>query len=80
MSVDAFGLPVRFEITGGEVNDCTVGPTLIEKLSEAETIVTDKGYDTSTVRNSIASNGSKAVIPRKQNSKVGNSEMDWGFV
>jgi len=79
MAVDAFGLPVTFEVTGGEVNACTTGPTLIEKLPEAEAIIADKGYDTETVRSSVASNGSKAVIPRKKNSKIGNSEMDWGL-
>jgi hypothetical protein len=26
LAVDAYGLPVEFEITGGQVNDCTGAP------------------------------------------------------
>src|ERR1700738_3940462 len=31
MVVDGYGLPLEFEITGGEVHDCKVAPELIEK-------------------------------------------------
>ncbi len=43
--VDSYGLPVEFEITGGEVNDCSIAPDLIAKLPDAKAIVADKGYD-----------------------------------
>lgn len=35
MAVDAYGLPIDFEITGGEVHDCKVAPEFIEKLPRA---------------------------------------------
>ena len=31
LAVDAYGLPIEFVITGGEVNDCTAAPELIAK-------------------------------------------------
>ena len=45
LAVDGYGLPVEFEITGGEVNDCSAAPDLIAKLPEAKAIVANKGYD-----------------------------------
>lgn len=46
LAVDACGLPVVFEITGGQINDCTQAPTLIAKVPAAQTIIADKGYVT----------------------------------
>lgn len=77
LAVDAFGLPIEFELTGGEVHDCKVAPEIIEKLSPAKCIVADKGYDSETLREQIRSKGSIPVIPRKTNSKTGNHDMDW---
>ena len=77
--VDSYGLPVEFEITGGEVNDCSVAPGLIAKLPDAEAIVADKGYDSECIREQIVNKGAKAVIPRKRNSMRGNANMDWGL-
>lgn len=50
LAVDAHGLPVEFEITGGQINDCTQAATFIAKLPTAEAIVADKGYDSETRR------------------------------
>lgn len=45
LAVDAHGLPIEFEITGGHINDCTQAPALISKVPATETIVADKGYE-----------------------------------
>jgi len=79
MAVDAFGLPVAFEITGGQTHDCKQAPVLIEKLSEGETFVGDKGYDSEAIREQIEQLGAKAVIPRKRNSIKGNADLDKGL-
>ncbi|WLQ13264.1 IS5 family transposase [Hahella aquimaris] len=79
LAVDAYGLPVEFEITGGEVNDCTAAAELIEKLPLSEAVVGDKGYDSERVRAQIERKGARAVIPRKRNSVKGNDDMDWGL-
>ncbi|ABQ55507.1 ISSod6 transposase, IS1301 [Legionella pneumophila str. Corby] len=70
MAVDAHGLPIDFEITGGEVHDCKVAPEFIEKLAAAGHTIADKGYDSEEVRDSIRKKSSTPVIPRKSNSKV----------
>ena len=79
LAVDAHGLPIEFEITGGQINDCTQAPALIAKLPEAETIVADKGYDSERVREQIEQQGAKAVIPRRRNSVKGNADLDRGL-
>ena len=45
MAVDAHGLPIDFEITGGEVHDCKIAPEFIGKLPASDFTVADKGYD-----------------------------------
>ena len=77
--MDAHGLPIEFEITGGQINDCPQAPSLIAKLPAAETIVADKGYDSEKIREQIEQQGAKVVIPRKRNSVKGNAELDRGF-
>ena len=72
-------LPAEFEITGGEVNDCSIAPDLIAKLPDAKAIVADKGYDSECIREQIAKRRAQAVIPRKRNSLKGNEDMDWGL-
>ena len=79
MATDAFGLPIAFELTGGEVHDCKIAPEFIGKLPIADFIVADKGYDSAEVRKAIEEKSSKPVIPRKSNSKIGNIDMDWSL-
>lgn len=79
MAVDAHGLPIEFEITGGQVNDCVQAPSLIAKLALAETIIADKGYDSEKLRKQIEEQGAMAVIPRKRNSIKGNADLDRGL-
>nr|MDT0252640.1 transposase [Endozoicomonas sp.] len=57
LSVDACGLPVAFEVTGGEVNDCTTAPVLLAKTPDAETVIGDKGYDSQGIRDQIVEQG-----------------------
>jgi transposase len=77
MAVDAHGLPIDFEITGGEVHDCKIAPEFIEKLPDADFTIADKGYDSEEVRDAIRKKSSIPVIPRKSNSKIGNDDIDW---
>ena len=79
LAVDGYGLPVEFEITGGEVNDCSAAPDLIARLPDAKAIVADKGYDKECIREQITKKGARAVIPTKRNSLKGNADMDWGL-
>lgn len=53
MAVDAYGFPIEFDLTGGEVHDCKAAPELIEKLPAADYTIADKGYDSKQVRELI---------------------------
>lgn len=79
MAVDACGFPIEFDLTGGEVHDCKAAPALIDKLPASEHTIADKGYDSEDVREQIRNRSSNPVIPRKKNSKTGNSDIDWGL-
>ncbi len=77
LAVDSYGFPIEFIITGGEVHDSKVANELIELLPKGDFIVADKGYDSENVRDKIRAKNSIPIIPRKQNSKVGNEDIDW---
>ena len=71
MIVDSYGLPIDFEITGGQVHDSKIAPDLLKKLSGAEFVIGDKGYDSQQLRAQIVNQGAIHVIPRKDNSTRG---------
>jgi len=77
LAVDAYGLPIEFTITGGQVNDCTQAPVLIAAVPAAHAVVADKGYDSESIRDQIKGQGTQVVIPRRKTSVKGNSDMDW---
>jgi transposase len=79
MAVDAYGLPIDFEITGGEVHDVKIALAFFAKLPDVDYMIADKGYDSEELRDLIRSKSSIPVIPRKNNSKTGNADMDWGL-
>ena len=77
MAVDAFGLPIEFHLTGGEVHDAKAAPELIEQLPKSDYVIADKGYDSEDIREQIREKGSIPNIPRKINAKTGNADIDW---
>jgi transposase len=77
LAVDAYGLPIYFEIVEGQEHDSKSAPELIEKLPPAAEIIADKGFDSEEIREAIREHGAKPVIPRRSNSKKGNDDMDW---
>ena len=79
MVVDAFGLPVNFEVTGGQVNDSSVANGLLSLTDVFEFTIADKGYDKESLREELRDRGSIPLIPRRKTSKVGNEDMDWGL-
>ncbi len=77
MAVDAFGLPIEFDLTGGEVHDSKAAPELIARLPLSDYIIADKGYDSEDIRVLIREKKSTPLIPKKKNSKTRNGDMDW---
>jgi len=79
MAVDAFGLPISFILTGGEVHDCKVAPEFVATLPPSSYKIFDKGYDSEALHEQIRDESCEPIIPRKSNSKTGNDDMDWGL-
>jgi len=67
--VDAKGNPVELLLTGGQVNDITQGPALVDACATevTEAIVADKGYDSNAFVEIIEAAGAQAVIPPRSN-------------
>ena len=79
LKVDSYGLPVEFEITGGEVNNCSAAPDLVARLPDAKAMVADKGYGSECIREQRTKKGTRAAIPKKRNSFKSNADMGWGL-
>ncbi|ENM3854536.1 IS5 family transposase [Vibrio cholerae] len=77
LAVDSGGLPVYFEISGGQVHDIAHAQSLIAEAPKSSSVTADKGYDSDSLRTFIEAKGCMANIPRKENSKTGNGHMDW---
>lgn len=77
LATDSNGLPVYFEISGGQVHDVVHAESLVEFSPNATVITADKGYDSQSLREFIKEKGSEPNIPRKENSKLNNDHMDW---
>lgn len=77
LAVDAFGLPIDFTVTGGQVHDAKECQNLLKELTELKMFIADKGYDSEPIREQVKAMGAESNIPRKSNSKTGNDTMDW---
>jgi transposase len=62
MAADALGNPVRWLLTGGQVNEITQAPILIFGL-QFEALIADKGFDSNAFRALIEGLGAEVVIP-----------------
>ena len=62
-------MPVKVQITAGNVADCTEACGLIEGI-EAENLIADRGYDTNDIVEAATKAGMQAVIPPKKNRKT----------
>jgi transposase len=79
MVVDGFGLPIDFEITGGQVHDSEIADELIDRTNVFEFMMADKGYDKESLRELLVKKGSTPIIPRRNNSTIGNDDIDWAL-
>jgi transposase len=77
LAVDSYGLPVHFELSGGQVHDVAYAEQLVVGAPAAEYTVGDKGYDSEKLREKLRARGSVPVIPRRKNNTLGNQDMDW---
>lgn len=80
LPVDSHGLPVHFELSGGQRNDIVMAQTLVSNAPPSKVTVADKGYDSEDFRAYLQEQrGSTPVIPRRKDNTKGNKEMDWAM-
>lgn len=77
LAVDSTGMPIDFEVTGGEVHDVKVAPDLVARLPASDFLIAEKGYDSEALRTQVREKNGTPIIPRKSNSKTGNDDVDW---
>jgi transposase len=72
LKTDHDGLPIGFDLTGGEASDSTHFETLMELGPDirARAIVADKGYDSASNRAIARARGAVPVIPFRKNTKA----------
>ena len=63
LAVDSGGLPVYFEISGGQINDIVHAQSLVSVAPKSCSVTADKGYDSDNFRAFIKANGSIANHP-----------------
>lgn len=59
---ERWGGLVRFELTGGQINDCTRALPLLEGV-RSRAVLADRGYDTNAVIGHLHAAGIEPVIP-----------------
>uniref|UniRef100_UPI0036D7A165 IS5 family transposase n=1 Tax=Photorhabdus sp. RM322S TaxID=3342825 RepID=UPI0036D7A165 len=74
--VDSYGLPVHFELSGGQENDIVHAESLIMQSPPSEYVIADKGYDSEKFRDFIRKGGATSVIPYRKNSRQSDQSID----
>jgi transposase len=74
MLSDAFGRPLGFVLTGGQVNDSTQADRLLDEVKTTY-VIADRGYDCERVLEKVKEIGASAVIPPKSN-RIEQREYD----
>jgi len=78
LAVDSGGLPICFELSQGQRHDIAHAESLVEKVNEVNTIIADKGYDSSPFRHFVNRKGGSTVIAKRNYGKdLDRSSMDW---
>ncbi|WP_387465699.1 IS5 family transposase [Photorhabdus sp. RM323S] len=76
LAVDSYGLPVHFELSGGQVNDIVHAESLISQSPLSDFVVANKGYDSQRLRSVIEEQKSVPVLPYRKNSRKLGQEID----
>lgn len=74
LKTNGAGLPIAFEITGGEVSDYRgYAPLMDADGPPARVLLADRGYDSDAIRQDMQDRGGVAVIPSRKNRRVRES-------
>jgi transposase len=76
-TVEALGLPLDFELTGGQASDIGQADTLLARIPEgAGALVGDKGYDSDDFVQAVEAKRMAVVIPPRSHRKTPRT-VDW---
>ncbi|AYA39240.1 IS5 family transposase [Xenorhabdus nematophila] len=76
LAVDSYGLPVHFELSGGQTHDIVHAESVVTHSPSSDFVIADKGYDSSTFRSCVEKHGAIAVIPYRKNSGRTDKNID----
>ncbi|WP_438818396.1 IS5 family transposase [Xenorhabdus bovienii] len=76
LAVDSYGLPVHFELSGGQTHDIVHAESLV---SSSDFVIADKGYDSDAFRSFVEQQGAKTVIPYRKNNRKSDKKIDNGL-
>ncbi|WP_115825368.1 IS5 family transposase [Xenorhabdus cabanillasii] len=79
LAVDSYGLPVDFELSGGQAHDIVHAENLVVQSPPSDFVIADKGYDSQAFRNDIEQQGATAVIPYRKNNRKSDKKIDKGL-
>ncbi|CDH03894.1 transposase (fragment) [Xenorhabdus bovienii str. feltiae Moldova] len=54
LAVDSYGLPVHFELSGGQTHDIVHAESWVTHSPSSDFVIADKGYDSSTFRRAVS--------------------------
>ncbi|WFQ79415.1 IS5 family transposase [Xenorhabdus sp. SF857] len=76
LAVDSYGLPVHFELSGGQTHDIVHAESLVTHSPASDFVIADKGYDSRAFREFVEKQGSTTVIPYRKNSRKSDKSID----
>ncbi|CDG88435.1 IS5 family transposase [Xenorhabdus bovienii] len=79
LAVDSQGLPVHFELSGGQTHDIKHAESLVNNSPASDFVIADKGYDSDAFRNIVEQTGATPVIPYRKNSRKSENPIDKGL-
>ncbi|MBC8946856.1 MULTISPECIES: IS5 family transposase [Xenorhabdus] len=76
LAVDSYGLPVHFELSGGQTHDIVHAESLVVHSPSSDFVIADKGYDSGAFRSFVEKQGAKTVIPYRKNNRKSDKQID----
>ncbi|CBJ81929.1 transposase [Xenorhabdus bovienii str. Jollieti] len=76
LAVDSYGLPVNFELSGGQVHDIVHAESLVVQSPPSGVVIADKGVQCQAFRTDIEQQGATPVIPYRKNNRKLDQKID----
>lgn len=77
--VDAYGLPIRLQLTAGQTHDGKMAEPMLQDIKKGAILLADKAYDTNALRDMAKQKQVWANIPAKSNRKDSFPFSSWVY-